>query len=204
MKWTSAESAARFARSTHKTDFFRLGNDLVSQDNSIHCGPASSAIVPNALRLGKRKRLPRHRHAIATGEMAGLPESLDPFLGKYTPSNVLIEGTKTEAEVFGKPLEIDREWKGGLRFATPPAGAGAPCMWTGSDDASADPLRDELIRILTTRDDDVLVNCLRGALGQTGGGNISPLGLQSGERVLPDQGRASEPGSVGMGKSRPI
>ena len=63
----------------------------------------------------------------------------------------------------------------GLRIATPPAGAGAPCMWTGSDDAAAGPLRAELIRNLATRDDDVLVNHSRRALGQTGGGHISPL-----------------------------
>ncbi|MCY3670119.1 MAG: hypothetical protein OXH14_03470, partial [Alphaproteobacteria bacterium] len=89
VEWTSEESAARFASSSHKADFFPLSNHFVSQDNRIYCGPASSAIVLNALRLGKREGLPQDRRAIAAKDMAWLPDGFDPFLGKYTPNNVL-------------------------------------------------------------------------------------------------------------------
>ena len=59
VEWESGESAQRLSRSSHETDFFPLGNHFISQDNSIFCGPVSSAIVLNALRLGKREGLPQ-------------------------------------------------------------------------------------------------------------------------------------------------
>ena len=107
IKWESSESVERFSRSSHKTDFFPLSNHFISQDNSIFCGPVSSAIVLNTLRLGKREGLPRDRQSIAEDEMAWLPKGADPFYEKYTPYNVLSERTKTRLEVLGKPTLID-------------------------------------------------------------------------------------------------
>ena len=48
VEWASGESAERLSRSSHKTDFFALSNHFISQDNSIFCGPVSSAIVMRA------------------------------------------------------------------------------------------------------------------------------------------------------------
>ena len=93
--WASGESAERLSRSSHKADFFPLSNHFISQDNSIFCGPVSSAIVLNALRLGRQEGLPRDRSSIADDEMAWLWKGADPFYGKYTPNNVLNERTKT-------------------------------------------------------------------------------------------------------------
>ena len=53
VEWQSGESAERFSRSSHKTDFFPLSNHFISQDNSIFCGPVSSAIVLNGKHPGK-------------------------------------------------------------------------------------------------------------------------------------------------------
>ena len=180
VEWTSEESALRFARSAHKTDFFPLSNHFVSQDNRIYCGPASSAIVLNALRLGKREGLPQDRRAITAEDMAWLPDGFDPFLGKYTPNNVLIAGTKSVAEVLGKPIEIDGEWKKdfGLQLrqlAQVLRAHGLTVTVRVVDDGAAADLTDELARNLATRDDYVLVNYARKVLGQTGGGHISPL-----------------------------
>ncbi len=80
---------------------FPLSNHFISQDNRIFCGPVSSAIVLNALRLGKKEGLPRDRRSIAEDEMAWLPQGADPFFGKYTPYNVLNDRTKTRLEVLG-------------------------------------------------------------------------------------------------------
>ena len=65
VEWESGESTKRISRSSHKTDFFRLSNHFISQDNRIFCGPVSSAIVLNASRLGKKEGLPRDRRSIA-------------------------------------------------------------------------------------------------------------------------------------------
>ena len=182
VEWASAESGARLSRSSHKADFFPLSNHFISQDNSIFCGPVSSAIVLNALRLGKRDGLPTDRQSIGEDEMDWLPPGADPFYGKYTPGNVLNDRTKTRLEVLGKPILIEGAPKSdfglqlrqlaqvlrshGLRVAARVVGA----------DADTAAIRQELAANLARPEDYVLVNYSRRALGQEGGGHISPLG----------------------------
>ena len=182
VEWTSGESVERFSRASHKTDFFALSNHFISQDNSIFCGPVSSAIVLNALRLGKREGLPRDRQSIAKDEMAWLWQGADPFYEKYTPNNVLNERTKTRLEVLGKPILIDGEPKSdfGLQLhqlAGVLRSHGVKVVTRVVDDgADAAAVRRELAANLATGDDFVLVNYARRSLGQPGGGHISPLG----------------------------
>ena len=180
--WASGESAERLSRSAHKTDFFALSNHFISQDNSIYCGPVSSAIVLNALRLGKREGLPRDRQSIAEDEMAWLSPGADPFFGKYTPNNVLNESTKTKLEVLGKPILIDGESRSdfGLQLhqlAQVLRSHGVRVVTRVVDDsADAAAVQRELAANLAAGDDFVLVNYARRSLGQPGGGHISPLG----------------------------
>ena len=182
VEWVSGESAERLSRSSHKTDFFSLSNHFISQDNSIFCGPVSSAIVLNALRLGKREGLPRDRRSIAEDEMAWLPLGADPFYEKYTPNNVLNEGTKSRLEVLGKPILIDGDPTSdfGLQLrqlARVLRSHGVKVVTRVVDDsADAVRVRRELALNLATEDDFVLVNYARRSLGQQGGGHISPLG----------------------------
>ena len=182
VEWSSEESVERFSRASHRADFFPLSNHFVSQDNKIYCGPASSAIVLNALRLGKREGLPQDRRPIASGDLAWIPVGFDPFLDKYTPNNVLIEGVKTVAEVLGKPIEIEGEQRKdfGLQLhqlaQVLRAHGLSVTIRVVEDDAASESFLDELAENLATRDDYVLVNYSRKALGQTGGGHISPLG----------------------------
>ena len=72
VEWQSSGSLTRLARASHKADFFPLSNHFISQDNAIFCGPVSSAIVLNALRLGKRDGLPvdRQSHRAARDGLA--------------------------------------------------------------------------------------------------------------------------------------
>ena len=58
--------------------FFRLSNHFISQDNRIFCGHVSSAIVLNALRLGKKEGLPRDRRSIAEDEIVDRRRMLTP------------------------------------------------------------------------------------------------------------------------------
>ena len=182
VEWQSGESAERFSRSSHRTDFFPLSNHFISQDNSIFCGPVSSAIVLNALRLGRRDGLPKDRQSIAEDELAWLPEGADPFYGKYTPNNVLNERTKTRLEVLGKPILIEGKTRSdfGLQLrqlAQVLRSHGLKVVTRVVDDgADAEAIRREIAANLASGDDYVLVNYARKALGQKGGGHISPLG----------------------------
>ena len=185
--WESGESEARLARSAHKADFFRLSNHFISQDNSIFCGPVSSAIVLNALRLGRKDGLPEDRRSIAPDERAWLPKGHNPFFGKYTPANVLTERTKSRIEVLGKPIDIGgrkmRDYGLQLRQLARVLGAHGLDVTARvvDEDADAGAIRREIARNLATRDDYVLVNYARKSLGQPGGGHISPLGAYDAE-----------------------
>ena len=182
VEWQSADSLNRLARSSHKTDFFPLSNHFVSQDNAIFCGPASSAIVLNALRLGRRDGLPKDRASIAEEEMAWLWEGADPFYGKYTPNNVFTDQAKSRLEVLGKPIPIEGEPKSDFGFqlhqlAELLRSHGLDVALRVVDDgADASEIRRELVENLASEDDYVLVNYSRKALGQPGGGHISPVG----------------------------
>ena len=182
VEWASGTSAERFSRSSHKADFFPLSNHFISQDNAIFCGPVSSAIVLNALRLGKREGLPQDRASIAEDEMDWLPSGADPFYGKYTPNNVLTDRTKTRLEVLGKPIVIDGEARSdfGLQLhqlAEVLRSHGLQVVTRVVDEsARLEAVRRELAENLAAGDDFVLVNYARRALGQKGGGHISPLG----------------------------
>ena len=182
VEWQSEESVERFSRSSYKTDFFPLSNHFISQDNSIFCGPVSSAIVLNALRLGRKDGLPKDRQSIAEDEMAWLPQGADPFYGKYTPNNVLNDRTKTRHEVLGKPILIKGDARSDfglqLRQLAQVLSSHGLKVETRVVDASADAaaVRREIAANLASGDDYVLVNYARRALGQEGGGHISPLG----------------------------
>ena len=180
--WQSTESVERLSRSSNKADFFPLSNHFISQDNAIFCGPVSSAIVLNALRLGRKEGLPRDRQSIAEDEMAWLPNGADPFFGKYTPNNVFNDLAKTRLEVLGRPILIDGEPRSdfGLQLhqlAQLLASHGLDVV-TRVVDGSADSssIRREIAANLAAGGDFVLANYARRALGQPGGGHISPLG----------------------------
>ena len=182
IEWASGESVQRLSRSSHKADFFPLSNHFISQDNSIFCGPVSSAIVLNALRLGRKEGLPKDRSSIAEDEMVWLWQDADPFYGKYTPNNVLSDRTKTRLEVLGKPIPIEGNPKSDyglqLRQLAQVLRSHGLEVVTRVMDESADTMaiRREIAVNLATGDDYVLVNYARRSLGQQGGGHISPLG----------------------------
>ena len=182
VEWESEESSVRLSRSAHKADFFRLTNHFISQDNKIFCGPVSSAIVLNALRLGKKKGLPQDAYSIAEDERAWLPKGFNPFFGKYTPNNVLTDQTKTKIEVLGKPIEIQGTMKKdfGLQLRQLAQALSAHKIEVRTrvvdEEMNDDVIRRELAKNLAAPGDYVLVNYDRKTLGQKGGGHISPLG----------------------------
>lgn len=182
VEWDSEESMRRLSRSSHKTDFFPLSNHFVSQENKIFCGLASSVIVLNALRLNQRDDLPQDKQSIEKDERAWLPTGFDPFFGKYTPNNILSDQTKKKTEMLGKPIEINGELKSdyGLQLRqlaqVLQANQLKVTLRIVNEAADAEIIKQEIIENLVTRNDFVLVNYDRKALGQKGGGHISPLG----------------------------
>ncbi len=181
VNWTAPASLARLARSAHKVDFFPLSNHFVGQDNKIFCGPTSVAIVLNALRP-RDPDAPLTTHSLTPDDRAWMRPGSNPFLRKYTPHNVLTEQTKTRLEVLGKPIVIQgkqqRDFGLQLRQLAQVFRAHGLAVTTRvvDDQADAAQITREIARNLATADNFVVINYKRRALGQPGGGHISPLG----------------------------
>ncbi|MES2906686.1 MAG: phytochelatin synthase family protein [Pseudomonadota bacterium] len=179
--WDSDESATMLARSKHKADFFSLANNFVSQDNAMFCGPATATIVLNALKLGKKDDLPVDKSSIASDEGQYLPKDYNPYFNKYTQQNVFSDGAKTKLQVLGKPVAVNGTEKsdGGIQlrqFATLLAGNGTDVeLHVVADDLPESGIKTDMIKNLSTKGDFVIVNFARKALGQQGGGHISPI-----------------------------
>ena len=178
--WESGESAARLSRSAHKTDFFPLSNNYVSQDNKIFCGPTSSAIVLNALRLGRREGLPEDRQSIARDRARLAAQRSQPVLRQVHRAQ---RPQRADQEEDRGARQADRD-RGGLRrdYGLQLRQLARVLRVHGLDvavrvvdrKADGEAIRREIARNLATGDDYVLVNYARKALGQQGGGHISP------------------------------
>jgi hypothetical protein len=186
VSWNSDESANRLAHSKHKADFFTLANNYVSQENGIICGLASSAIVLNSLRLGKKEGLPVDKTSILEEEGKYL-EGYNPYFEKYTQRNLLDSGGKSKLEILGKPIDVKGEMKSDMglqlrQLATLLSLHNLDVKISVVDGSKSDEaIKAELIKNLSTPDDYVLVNYTRKTLGQKGGGHISPVGAYDDE-----------------------
>jgi len=182
--FTTDEGIARLARSTAKADFAALGNQFEAQPNGLFCGPTSAAIVLNAL-AGRQSTLPRDRSRLSTDDLRHLPPGADPSLPRHTPDSVIERsskaGGKTRAQVFGEPMQIgDRQRSDfGYQLRQLDAmlrGNGARTELVVVTDTLAESrIRADLIGNLQRGGDYVIVNYQRKAVGQNGGGHISPL-----------------------------
>ncbi|HEX2570071.1 MAG TPA: phytochelatin synthase family protein [Polyangia bacterium] len=189
--FASPESIQRLARSQHKVDFFHLANHFESQSNKAFCGPTSSVIVLNALRSDNdRIAKPEDPSLLGDDVKKLVPPGFDPLFHRYTQNDFFtpeVEQVKSRLEVFGKP----RAPKGNGA----PGGAVRPdpgiqlrqlaAMLTAhglevaarvvDDRLEEATIRRELTDNLGTEGNYVIINYHRPALGQAGGGHISPL-----------------------------
>lgn len=178
------ESMVRLGRSRHKVDFFRLANQFEGQTNKAFCGPTTAAIVLNALRAGNdRIEKPEDPSLLPAGFRAKLPSGMDPLYHRYTQNdlfNAKTDAVKTHDQVLGQPRTAGARPDPGLQLRQLHAvlkANGLDSRLRVADDALSDAtIRQELVENLGTADDYVIVNYFRPALGQTGGGHISPLG----------------------------
>jgi hypothetical protein len=106
----------------------------------------------------------------------------DPVVPRYTQDNVIAKGDKTRAQVLGEPLTINgkpaRDFGYQLRqFDQMLRANGLVTRLVVVDDHKPEAeVRADLIANLARADDYAIVNYRREAVGQRGGGHISPLG----------------------------
>ncbi len=179
--FASAEGLERLARASAKHDFAPLANQFEAQATIAFCGPTSAAIVLNASHPQDREA-PRDRSRLLPADAQYLPKSLDLTVPRHTQESVIATGKKTRAQVFGEPTTVDgkavRDGGYQLRQLDELLQAHKLATRLVIVDATTreDDIRQDLVDNLSRAGDFVVVNYRREAVGQSGGGHISPLG----------------------------
>lgn len=179
--FNSDAGLARLDLATAKADFAALANQFEAQTHIAFCGPTTAAIVLNALRSGSAG-LPRDHSRLRAGDLRHTPAGVDPVVARFTPDEVIARGAKTRAQVLGEPVTIDgktiQDYGYQVRqFDELLRAHGLPTRLVIVDEKMADDaIRKDLVDNLARRGDFVVVNYQRKAIGQQGGGHISPLG----------------------------
>jgi len=181
--WTSSEGQARLARATAKQDFFRLANHFEGQRNKIACGVATATIVLNSFRIRNAEgtKLPLDQQGFDSAFKKQLTGGFEPRFERYTQKNVFSKdkkAPKTEAQVYGSSVKGAKDFGFQLRQMA------QFFRWQGLEvdirvadgSLTEETLRKEAVENLKNAGDVVVVNYARKALGQAGGGHISPLG----------------------------
>jgi hypothetical protein len=181
LPFSTEEGLARLSRTAARPDFPALANHFEAQSNNAFCGPTSAAIVLNALYSGRRA-LPRDKSRLREADQRFLPPGTDLSLPRFTQDNVIEKGAKTRAQVLGEPMPIGARTGSDfgyqlVQFEEMLRANGARARRVVvSDDLPEAAIRTDLIDNLQRGGDYVIVNYLRRAVGQEGGGHLSPLG----------------------------
>ncbi|MBV8613328.1 MAG: phytochelatin synthase family protein [Acetobacteraceae bacterium] len=148
------------ASQTDKSEFWPLSARFVSEIRLTFCGVASSVMVLNAL---------------------GIPSPVDPewYPNQYwTQSNIFtasaLKVIPSVQKIEGRGLTLDQ-------LATLLRVSGAKVEAVFASDTTLEAFRAAALDALRKSDVFVVVNVLRGRLGQDGGGHISPLAAYNAE-----------------------
>jgi hypothetical protein len=181
VEMASGEGLARLSRATAKADFAALANPFEAQINGAFCGPTSAAIVLNAA-SSRGAALPRDHDRLRPDDLRHLPAGADPIVPRHTPDLVIAKGAKTRAQVLGEPVVIDGKTRRDFGYQLRQFdellranGLATRVVVVGDAKPEAE-IRADLIANLAKADDYAIVNYRREAVGQKGGGHISPLG----------------------------
>lgn len=184
--FASDEGIARLARSAAKADFPTLANQFEAQSNAAFCGPTTAAIVLNAIHSGSRD-LPRDRSRLREEDFKYTPSGFDLTLPRFTQDNVIARGAKTRAQILGEPVNIGGKQIQDYGYQTRQLDElfrahGLHTRLVIVDERQSDEeIRAELVENLRRRGDYVVVTYSRKAVGQEGGGHISPLAAYDAE-----------------------
>ena len=186
LPFASPEGLARLTRAGAKADFAPLANQFEAQASVAFCGPTSAAIVLNAAN-SPRVTLPRDSSRLLPEDGSHLPKGLDLTVPRHTQESVIAKGAKTRAQVFGEPRTVDgktlRDGGYQLRQLDQLLRAhGLATRLVVVDEVKAEAeIRQDLLRNLQQAGDFVIVNYRRSAVGQAGGGHMSPLAAYDAE-----------------------
>lgn len=181
LPFASPEGLERLARATATSDFAALANQFEAQATIAFCGPATAAIVLNALRPPGLE-IPRDRNRLQAADSRYLSPGMELTVPRHTQESVIARGKKTRAQVFGAPTIVGGNvlFDGGYQLRQLDELLRAHTLATRLvivDTRTADAdIRHDLIDNLNRPGDVVIVNYQRSAIGQSGGGHISPLG----------------------------
>ena len=103
---TSIDTSRDLARSDARVNFPALANQFEAEYVGAFCGPASAAMVLNAVR-GRSEDLPRDASRFRSEDLQYLPKGVDPTTPRFTQDNVIAKGPKTRAQIFGEPVTIN-------------------------------------------------------------------------------------------------
>ena len=184
--FASDEGLARLARSNARVDFPMLANQYEVELDDTFCGPASAAMVLNAVNA-RSGNLPKDMSRLHPDDLKYLPPGVDPIIPRYTQDNVLVKSPKTRAQVLGEPTTANGKEVHDYGFQVRQLDALLRANGLSTNlvivDAtkSEQDLRADLIKSLQHPGDYVIVAYLRTAVGQDGPGHISPLGAYDAE-----------------------
>ncbi|MEQ6917040.1 phytochelatin synthase family protein [Halomonas aquatica] len=152
----SPEGGAMLFGAEANTDYFPLSIHFATQDNPAYCGPATIAMVLNALDV------PRPASDMTLG------------LGMFDQENIFTpaaESVMPATAIVNPPYGMTINQFGGVLAAH-----NLDVEVVHAADSDLDTFRDAAITQLKDDDHFILVNYLRKAIGQEEGGHISPLG----------------------------
>lgn len=181
--FSSPESIARLERSKAKIDFFTLADHFEAQQNAGLCGPTSAVIVLNALRVDNPKiEKPVDKTAIPEEFVLAIPKGFDPYVHRYSQRAFFDDklfSVKPKEVYYGRTMGDGGKPDPGMQIRQ----LGRVLTVHGLDvqvrivDDKLDEAaaKKEIIDNLARAGDYVIVNYSRAALGQRGGGHISPV-----------------------------
>jgi Phytochelatin synthase len=105
--FASDEGLARLARSNARVDFPLLANQYEEELDATFCGPASAAMVLNAVNA-RSGNLPKDMSRLHPDDLKYLPPGVDPIIPRYTQDNVMLKSPKTRAQVLGEPTTVNK------------------------------------------------------------------------------------------------
>ncbi|MGB3147099.1 MAG: phytochelatin synthase family protein [Paracoccaceae bacterium] len=155
----SPEGEALLLGAEARQDYFRLSQHFTTQINPAYCGPASMAMVLNALEV------PRPASDMTIG------------LGMFDQENIFIPAAaavKASTAVMKAGMTLDE-------LGAFLAAHDLTATVTHAAESDAADFRAIAIAALEDREHFILVNYLRKAIGQEAGGHISPLAAYDAE-----------------------
>ena len=152
---TSSEGQSLLLGAEAYDDYFPLSIHFTTQDNPAYCGPATIAMVLNALNV------PRPASKMTLG------------LGMFDQKNIFTDAAaavKPAESIINPPYGMTLDELGGVLAAHD-----LDVEVVHAGDTDLDTFRKTAIELLQKEDSFILVNYLRKAMGQESGGHISPL-----------------------------